>query len=156
MSQIETSAALLVARAHREVLLGALRDFEDAVASAGPRRAQAWADEVQQRLTALEGAFSQHVRITEQPDGLYADIEQTSPRLTQAIDALRSEHRDVIDGIVALSDRLSVGPTAGEHAWVEDLRDRCLELMARIARHRQKGADLTYEAYEREREFGGG
>lgn len=156
MSEIETSAALLIARAHREVLLGALRDFEDAVANAGPRRAHAWADEVQHRLTALEDAFRRHVRITEEPDGLYADIERTAPRLTQAMEALRTEHREILDAIAALSDRLFVGPTAGEHAWVEDMRGACLALMSQIVRHRHKGADLTYEAYEREREFGGG
>lgn len=157
MSPIETSAALVVARAHREVLLGALRDFEDAVANAGPRRAKAWADEVQQRLSALAEAFGRHVRITEEPDGLYADIEQTAPRLSQAMEALRNEHREIIDAIAALTDQLQGGPSAAaEHTWVQDARDACLAVMAGIVRHRQKGADLTYEAYKREREFGGG
>ena len=31
--------------------------------------------------------------------------------------------------------------------WVEAMRDRLLALLGTLARHRQRGADLVYEAY---------
>ena len=33
-------------------------------------------------------------------------------------------------------------------AWVESIRDAAITLMGLLVRHRQRGADLVYEAYD--------
>jgi len=45
------------------------------------------------------------------------------------------------------SARLRSGTTFAEEEWVDAQRDRLLALLGSLVRHRQRGADLVYEAY---------
>jgi hypothetical protein len=46
-----------------------------------------------------------------------------------------------------LHDAVGHPPAAPGLEWVEHQRRHALELMAALVRHRQRGADLVYEAY---------
>jgi ABC-type transporter Mla subunit MlaD len=77
---------------------------------------------------------------------MYGDILRTAPRLNFAVDRLASEHDDIRTSITALAklvDDLS-GPDTDA---IERIRDEGTNLLARLGRHRQRGADLVFEAY---------
>jgi hypothetical protein len=64
--------------------------------------------------------------------------------LANAVDALTAQHGQIsaeIAGLVADSQ----APVTSED--MEDLRERSTSLLGQIIRHRQRGADLIYEAY---------
>ena len=131
----------------RERLRDALIAFEDALSSAGPRRAAAWAEGVVQCILRVEAEFHAHVDYTEQEDGLYDDILGVAPRLAHRVDQLRQEHNEIA---IALSDcltRVELVPNTAHADWVSARRDDCNALLGRLVRHRQRGADLVYEAF---------
>ena len=136
-----------LASQQRERLRDALVAFEDALSSAGPRRAAAWAEGVVQCILRVETEFNSHVDLTEQEDGLYDDILEAAPRLAHRVDQLRQEHNEIT---VALSDcltRVELVPNTAHADWVSARREECNALLGRLVRHRQRGADLVYEAY---------
>lgn len=131
----------------RERLRDALVAFEDALSSAGPRRAAAWAEGVVQCILRVEAEFHTHIDFTEQEDGLYDDILEAAPRMSHRVDQLRQEHNEIA---IALSDcltRIELVPNTAHADWVAARRDDCNALLGRLVRHRQRGADLVYEAY---------
>jgi len=131
----------------RERLRDALVAFENALSSAGPRRAAAWAEGVVQCILRVETEFHAHVDFTEQEDGLYDDILAVAPRLAHRVDQLRQEHNEIA---IAMSDcltRVELVPNTAHADWVSARREDCNALLGRLVRHRQRGADLVYEAY---------
>ena len=144
---LESTNPADLALQQRERLRDALVAFEDALSSAGPRRAAAWAEGVVQCILRVEAEFHSHVDITEQEDGLYDDILEVAPRMSHRIDQLRQEHNEIT---VALSDcltRVELVPNTAHADWVAARRDDCNALLGRLVRHRQRGADLVYEAF---------
>jgi hypothetical protein len=120
---------------------------EGALAAPASGRAAAWAAGVGAALRTLQGAFEAHVETTEGPDGILEEIVQVSPRLTNPVTHLRRDHlelRPVLRELVASVDALAVSDDA---QWVNQRREAVTELLSRLARHRQQGADLAYEAY---------
>lgn len=129
---------LAAARRHRAALLAAIHDFEMALAvPAGDPR---WRDRVADRLRTLRDAFGEHVVVTEGPEGLYAELLEHAPRLMRSVQGLVREHAAVISAMDGLASRV---PSAD----IERLRGWSSDLLRELARHRQRGADLVYEAY---------
>jgi hypothetical protein len=95
--------------------------------------------------------FGAHVEVTEGPAGLHEAILDGDLRLANAVDALRLEHIEIAELIADLVSDTEAPVTPGD---VETVRDRGTLLLSRLARHRQRGADLIYEAYETD--IGGG
>jgi hypothetical protein len=77
---------------------------------------------------------------------MYADILRTAPRLRFGVDRLATEHYDIR---VAISDlgKLIDDLTGAAPDDVGRIRDEGVNLLARLVRHRQRGADLVFEAY---------
>jgi hypothetical protein len=91
----------------------------------------------------LSADFREHIDITESPSGLYHALLVTAPRLSNAVNRLIREHAqitDLVDDLLALAN----GPDVDD---VEAVRDLGVALLGRLARHRQHGSDLLYEAY---------
>jgi hypothetical protein len=132
---------------HRERLRDALVAFEDALSSAGPRRAAAWAEGVVQCILRVEAEFTAHVDFTEQEDGLYDDILEVAPRLSHRVDQLRQEHNEIALALADCLTRMELVPNTAHADWVTARRDECNALLGRLVRHRQRGADLVYEAF---------
>lgn len=134
------AVSLAVARRHRATLLHSIQLFEQALAA--PAGDPGWRERVSTRLHALRGAFAEHIVVTEGPDGLYAEVLDHSPRLARAVHVLTREHAALAAALGALQRRVDQpAPT------VEDLRGWASDLLRELSRHRQRGADLVYEAY---------
>lgn len=130
-------------RRRRADLRGSMSALEQALAAPAPGRPGAWAQHVHAALVELAADFREHIDITEGPSGLYGGLLTTAPRLANTVDRLTREHaqiRDLVDDLLARAG----GPDVDD---VDHLRDLGMELLGKLARHRQRGSDLVFEAY---------
>jgi hypothetical protein len=70
-----------------------------------------------------------------------------APRLDGTLKRLRDEHPEISAGIEQMLDRLEHTEIGGPDWSLEDARDDLQRFIGRIIRHRQRGADLVWEAY---------
>ncbi|MGH3680579.1 MAG: hypothetical protein ACRDT2_10070 [Natronosporangium sp.] len=130
------------ARRRRAELLQAIQSFEQAVAApAGGAAGPAWRERVRSRLAALREQLAEHVVVTEGPDGLYAELLEHAPRLDRPVAGLVAEHQKLLVRADSLARWLR------PDREVEPVRQRAGMLLSALSRHRQRGADLVYEAY---------
>ena len=133
--------SLQVARRHRAALLRDIHLFEQAIAS--PSGEPGWRERVSTRLRSLRSAFAEHIVVTEGDDGLYAELLDHAPRLARRVHVLIREHAAIAVTMSALQRRVDV-----RESRVDELRRCGSELLRALSRHRQRGADLVYDAYE--------
>ena len=134
-------------RRRRAELLESMRAVEQALSAPAPGRETRWAERVHVALVELAADFGEHVRRTEGPDGLYAELRKTAPRLAGAVARLTREHAAIDDEIDSL---MAAAGAAGIEPDVDRIRELGTALLARMIRHRQHGSDLIYEAYQAE------
>jgi aminopeptidase N len=132
-------------RRHRAELRESMSALEDALATPPARDRQRWAQRVQVAAMELAGDFREHVDITEAPDGLYSEVLKTSPRLSGAVATLTREHVLIRGQVDSLLARVAAPAVIGD---VDRVRDLGTALLGRLVRHRQRGSDLVFEAYE--------
>jgi hypothetical protein len=133
-------AALAMAKRHRVELQEAIQRFGRALAV--PTSEPTWRERVSERLEMLRAAVTEHVVVTEGPDGLYAELLDHAPRLARSVYILVREHAAVVVAADALSARLDEPAIA-----TEQIRGWATDLLRELHRHRQRGADLVYEAF---------
>lgn len=132
-------------RLRRAELLQSIRALEQALASPAAGRVEAWSQRVHAALAELTADFREHVALTEGSDGLYRAVLATAPRLANVVANLTADHAVISQLTGRLLDRTQ-GPV--DAAEVEPVREDGTALLARLSRHRQRGADLVYEAYQ--------
>lgn len=129
--------ALDEARRHRAELLETIHSLEAALAV--PAAERGWRARVARALARLQAAFAEHVDVTEGPHGLYGDLLDVAPRLANQVRVLVREHGAISAALDALAARTGAEP--------ERVRGWASDLLRELSRHRQRGADLVYEAY---------
>lgn len=141
----ETRLLLDVGRRRTE-LRAAMDALESALAAPVGNGASvaAWTGRLQGALHRLYDAVAAHVSITEGPDGLYAELAKHSPRLTNAALRLGEEHADVLR---RLEELLTLADASSGSAYASQARKVGTELLVVLMRHRQRGADLVFEAF---------
>lgn len=143
----ELTPALSEARARRATLHDALVHLEIAISSPAAGRIPEWKDLVTKEMVGVRDAFEQHVLVTERPGGLYEEIIMRAPRLDGTIRRLKDEHPEIGEKVGEMLTRLDLAEI-GSPIWpLEDARDDLQRLIGTVIRHRQKGADLVWEAY---------
>ena len=113
-----------------------------------------WRTQLSERLSTLRRAFAEHVGLTEGPDGLYHELLDQAPRLASGVDGLVREHRELLQAMEGLSARVEAGdgavvpePPVVRPEEIDQVRGWASELLRELHEHRQRGADLVYEAY---------
>jgi hypothetical protein len=141
---VSTRTELDAVRIRRAELRETLNLIEAALAAAARGRAVVWGEAVHASLVMIADDFGTHVEVTEGPDGLHQAILAGDLRLANAVEALTAEHGQMAEEIATLvaDSRAPVTPDD-----VDDLRERATRLLGHLVRHRQRGADLIYEAY---------
>ena len=132
-------------RRHRAELLDSLRAVEQALAAPAVRDATAWGERVSVALIELGADFREHVEMTEGTDGLYRAVLTTAPRLSNRVSTLTADHariRTDIDSLVTTTSGRLVDGDA------DRIRAAGTALIAQLSQHRQRGADLVFEAYQ--------
>lgn len=130
---------LQLAQVRRFRLREAMQALEDAIGR--PAAASSWADEVEAELVELGAALAAHIDEVESPAGLLEEIIEVAPRLSVYVDIIRVEHSELVAAWDAALGALR------EAAGAQEVRRRVTGLLGRLARHRQRGSDLVYEAY---------
>lgn len=143
------SEHLEAARQHRAGLRAAIGRVERSLAGAARGRAGPWAKELRDELDDLGAALAQHIEISESPEGLLADIAAAAPRLVHRVNQARADHVALLKHLEDARKGLT-----GDEDDVLSSRDRVVELLTALVRHRHLGADLVYEAYNVDIEAG--
>ena len=139
-------------RRRRAELLESINALEQALAAPLPSGQIRWVQGVSEALLELSGDFHDHVELTEGPEGLYARVNRSSPRLSHQVERLTQDHATLT---ALISELLTVvGQAAGTFARgdsmvvaLDQVRDRGTTLIAALVRHRQRCSDLMYEGY---------
>lgn len=138
------STSLTRANARRRALNDAMTELERAVA--GPASAEGWLDRVHNGLAGLREGLEAHIAEVEGPRGLLAEIMELAPRLVAPARELEDEHITLLDAWDRTERTLENVRGRGP-ADRAALRRRVTTLLGRVTLHRQRGADLVYEAY---------
>jgi hypothetical protein len=93
---------------------------------------------VVEQLAAVRAELRAHVQDTEGPSGAYAKVLRDAPRLAPGIQALVDDHRAILAALDAAPS--SIVDVERLRAWAKDFADD-------VSTHRQRGANLLYEAY---------
>jgi hypothetical protein len=135
-------------RMRRAGLKAALSGLELALAAPAANRAD-WVTHVRDALDVVHEVWTRHIVETEAPGGFLDDLVTESPRLSTPSSRLRREHSEILATIVRAETNLATPPSAEDTyvAWADEMRVELTALLAALARHRQRGADLVYEAY---------
>jgi seryl-tRNA synthetase len=138
---------LEAARTRREALYEAAVGLEDALTTPVGDGAK-WRLRVAMAVDHAAARIEDHAVQTEAPGGFLEKVLDEEPRLQRRIDQLKVDHErlekevDALRMAVALVDDDDVADEA------PDIRNRAIELLGQLTRHRQRGADLIYEAYQ--------
>jgi hypothetical protein len=141
----DESDPLHAARLQRRGVRAALVALESATAS--PATNPSWAPVLREQLNRLLSAFSYHIEVTEGVGGLFEDTVTLAPRLVRRTKALHDDHVAIMAAIDAAVDVVPTSVGVHSDEVVAAARATATEVMGRITRHRQLGADLVYEAY---------
>jgi hypothetical protein len=142
----DLTSAFQEAARRRADLHHALVDVERAISSPATGRLDTWTDDVVKRLSILLDSIDEHIEVTERPGGLYEEILHRAPRVSSQVDRLRAEHPALRAATADLIERLH--STTIRREWpLDEARDDSQRLLGKIVKHRQRGADLVWEAY---------
>ena len=136
------NSALSVVGQRRRTLSEAMAGLESAVASASG--AYWWRERVEDALADLSDALEAHVKEVEAPSGLLAEIVDEAPRLSGQVQMMKDEHNALKEGVTALFTTVSGSPDGTDQ---DKIRRRTTALLGRLTVHRQRGADLIFDAY---------
>jgi hypothetical protein len=142
---LHTDPGLETLRLHRAELRESMGALEQALAAPVADRTGVWAERVEVALVELSADFREHIDITEGPDGLYPGVLTTAPRLSSSVASLTREHIEIKGIADRLLTRISKPLVSTD---VDEVRELATALLAKLSRHRQRGADLVYEAYQ--------
>ena len=120
-------------------------EFEDALAAPALGRLADWTPGVEVTLHRLRLRMSEHVAATEGPEGFHSEMMWAAPRLGRAVELAVQEHELVTD---LLSESAVAAASLEGDEGIGELRAKGTRILALLARHRQRGADMIFEAYQ--------
>jgi hypothetical protein len=126
-------------RDQRASLRSAMHELEAAAGAPVAKGTTVWRAEVDRSIEIVLAAWEEHIVMTEAPDGLFNQIRTEAPEMAPHIKQLDREHEAFRARLVDLADTGSVDTAS--------VRDSVIDLVAKLARHRQHGSDLIYAAY---------
>lgn len=130
---------------HRSELKRTMNALEAAMARPVNADPGVWLDGVRQRLQDLIDAFDNHIRVHEGPDSFHADIVRTQPHLTSHVIRLQRDHDRLRVRLMSTAELVETPITSRD--LVHDIRSVGTTLLHDFARHRQRGADVVWEAF---------
>jgi hypothetical protein len=142
------SAQLAEVGKRRAGLRRTMTAVEEAASAALAGRPGEWRAKLAPYVDDLQAAWASHVGGTEGPDGLWEQIRTDAPRLNGQLARLGREHRTLTAEVEAL--RQDLADAGQDEPHLASARERVTSLLVQLTRHRQRGADLIYEAYQRD------
>jgi hypothetical protein len=140
-------AHLDAVRVRRESLHQALVGLEDAL-STPIGDSERWRLRVAMAVDHAANRVDEHIWEAEASDGLLNQVVSEVPRLFCRAARLRDDHLQLRKEIYELRVVLAEIDDADVAEQGDSLRKEALEFLGHVAVHRQRGADLIYEAYQ--------
>ena len=137
-------------QAQRDQLREAMVALEAALARPSTGRADGWRGELEPALRRLREALERHHEVTEGEDGLLTQIVTAAPHLGHAAQVVREEHPSIDEHQRRLSEAVeALGAVAPSDvaSRADTVRRLGNELLGMLVRHRQRGVELTYQAF---------
>ena len=135
-------------RLRRAGLKAAMSGLELALAAPAPHRVT-WVSGVRDALATLHEVWTRHIVETEAPGAFLDELVSEAPRLATPSSRLRREHSDILATVTRTEKRMATPPPGDDYeAWVDEVRTELTALVCALAKHRQRGADLVYEAFD--------
>jgi hypothetical protein len=106
-----------------------------------------WRERVHTRALQVRAALEDHIAEVESPGGLTDQVTVDAPRLIHRMNVLLAEHTELRAAIARILEACG-GPAGLSEEQAAMVRQETMALLVGISRHRQKGADLVYQAYE--------
>lgn len=135
-----------LARKRRQQLREAASALELAIA-APARTGSVWRDRVHRKLLDVRRALEDHIAEVDGPGGLAEQISEERPRLINPMGLLSAEHGDLREKVANILKIIGRMPAKLREADAAGVREAVMALIGQISRHRQKGADLVFDAY---------
>lgn len=135
-------------RGQRTRLREAMMQLEGAVAAPLTGRAERWRTGTAAGLAELQSAWQRHLEATEGEGDLFEQIRTDAPHLDPLVRRLHRDHAEIgprIDDLLAVLGVDDQTDDVTDH--LAAAREEVTKLLGRLARHRQQGADLVYQAY---------
>jgi hypothetical protein len=142
--EVHETSILTRAQNRRAFLWSAMTGLEKAIA--GPSSREGWIQRVESSLSELRQALEEHVEMAESSGGLFLEIMAVAPRLASEVELLRKEHRQLSISL-ARAQEVAWATEAEPSCDPSRLRRAVTSLLGRLTRHRQRGSDLVFEAY---------
>ena len=143
---LEAGAGLVASAGQRRAALRhAIDALENALAT--PARSEGWCGRVSEQVAILRSALEDHIQEVEAEGGLLDEIIETAPRLEPQVAETRAEHVALEDALDLMAGELVTLGDRAEAGQPETVRALGMELIAALIAHRQRGADLVYDAY---------
>ncbi len=134
-------------RTRREALYEAVVGLEDALATPVGDGVK-WRLRVAMAIDHAARRIEEHAEQTEAKDGFLERVVKETPRLQRRVNQLIVDHERLEKEV----DALRIALTMVEDKRVPDeavnIRNQAIDLLGHMTRHRQRGADLIYEAYQ--------
>jgi hypothetical protein len=146
---VTAAPALDDVRLRRAGLKAALSGLELALAAPAPHRGT-WVTGVREGLRTLHEVWTRHIVETEAPGAFLDELVAEAPRLATPAARLRREHSDILQTITRVEKRLAIPPADDDsyQCWVDEIRTDLNALLVALVKHRQRGADMVYNAYD--------
>jgi len=134
-------------RTRREALYEAVVGLEDALATP-VGDGMKWRLRVAMAIDHATIRIEEHARQTEAKDGFLERVVKEVPRLQRRVNQLKVDHERLEKEVEALRHSLTLVDDANIPEEAHNIRNQAIELLGQMTRHRQRGADLIYEAYQ--------
>ena len=134
-------------RTRREALYEAVVGLEDALATP-VGDGKKWRLRVAMAIDHATIRIEEHAKQTEAKGGFLDKVMQEDPRLQRRVNQLKVDHERLEKEVDAL--RLAISHVDDDRIPDEavNIRNQAIDLLGQLTRHRQRGADLIYEAYQ--------
>ena len=131
-------------RRRRAELRESIGEMELALAQAAHGREADWTALVRERSAQLEEDFAIHLEVAEAPNGLHTQVLSDAPYLAPQVNRLQRDHAAISKQFTEVHKLLD---NSGGDVDVEAVRLSLTDLIGMLVRHRQRGADLLWDAY---------
>jgi DNA repair ATPase RecN len=142
---VDTKRASAISQVERDRMLEAIHALEDATGRPALAHSDVWTRAVRMALDRLESAFAEQRSSYEDPMGLMTEIANDDPRLRTLVRQLRHRWTELEATAQSLRQALDSSPDAYS---IHEVRERVRWLMGSIRHHREREADLVFDALE--------
>lgn len=138
--------ALDAAKTRRTALHTAMVEVENAAQA--PPKSQFWRAMLFAALDDLSVALEEHITTVDAPGGIIDRVTADAPRLEAAGRRLANDHEPLRRQVAVAIDAVRAADSPPSDEDVETTYEIILELIGALSRHRQRGSDFVWEAYD--------